>query len=80
VWNSSNFANAEFDGLLSDYRTAIDVAGQKQAVGAIQTLLHDEAPALYPYFFDFLSGHDSSVSGVQVTALGHILLGKASKA
>ncbi len=27
VWNSSNFANAEFDGLLSDYRTAIDVAG-----------------------------------------------------
>ncbi|MGI9609937.1 MAG: hypothetical protein ACR2NL_06545, partial [Acidimicrobiia bacterium] len=80
VWNSSNFANAEFDSLLSEYRTAVDVEGQKKAIGAIQVLMHDEQPALYPYFFDFLVGHDSSVSGVQTTALGHLLLGKASKA
>ncbi len=35
---------------------------------------------MYPYFYNYLSGHDSSVSGVEVTALGHILLGKATKA
>ncbi len=80
VWNSSNFANAEFDGLLSDYRTAVDVAGQKKAISAIQVLMHDEQPALYPYFFNYISGHDKSVSGVQVTALGHVFLGRASKA
>ncbi|NNE95045.1 MAG: ABC transporter substrate-binding protein [Acidimicrobiales bacterium] len=80
VWNSSNFANAEFDSLLSQYRTAIDVDGQKAAIGKIQVLMHDEQPALYPFFFNFLAGHDASVSGVQVTALGHLLLGRASKA
>lgn len=78
-WNSSNYASPEFDQLFKDYQAAVDVSGQKAAVGAIQKLLHDDAPALYPFFFDYLSGHDSSVSGVQVTALGHMQLHKASK-
>ncbi len=80
VWNSSNYASAEFDGLLSDYRTAPDVDGQKTAISAIQKLMHVDQPALYPYFFNFLAGHDESVSGVQATALGHIVTSKASKA
>ncbi len=80
VWNSSNYASAEFDGLLSDYRKAPDVAGQKAAIGSIQKLMHVDQPALYPYFFNFLAGHDESVSGVQATALGHIVTSKASKA
>ena len=79
-WNSSNYASADFDRLFAEYQAAIDVAGQKAAVGQIQTLLHEDAPALYPFFFDYLSGHDASVSGVQVTALGHIQLHNASKA
>ncbi|NND03115.1 MAG: ABC transporter substrate-binding protein [Acidimicrobiia bacterium] len=78
-WNSSNYASPEFDSLFAQYQGAVDVAGQKAAVGAIQKLLHDDAPALYPFFFDYLSGHDVSVSGVQVTALGHMQLQKASK-
>ena len=79
-WNSSNFANDQFDQLFTDYQAALDVDGQREAVSQIQGLLHEEAPALYPFFFDYLAGHDSSVSGVQVTALGHIQLHKASKA
>ncbi len=77
-WNSSNYASPAFDQLFTDYQAAVDVAGQKTAVGGIQKLLHEDAPALYPFFFDYLSGHDASVSGVQVTALGHIRLEKAS--
>ena len=80
VWNSSNYASDEFDSLLSTYRTAPDVEGQRAAIGSIQKLLHDDQPALYPYFFNFLAGHDASVSGVQATALGHIVTNKASKA
>jgi len=80
VWNSSNYASDTFDGLLSDYRTAPDVDGQKTAIGAIQKLMHEDQPALYPYFFNFLAGHDENVSGVQATALGHIVTSKASKA
>ncbi len=79
-WNSSNYASPEFDALFTDYQSAIDVEGQKTAVGAIQRLLHEDAPACYPFFYDYLAGHAGNVSGVQVTALGHMQLQKASKA
>lgn len=79
VWNSSNYANAEFDQKLSDYRTSVDVAGQKEAIGSIQGILHEDAPALYAYFFNYLAGHADNVSGVQTTALGHVVVSSASK-
>ncbi|MGB5759157.1 MAG: ABC transporter substrate-binding protein [Acidimicrobiales bacterium] len=79
VWNSSNYTNPEFDQLLSEYRRSIDVEGQKTAIGGIQKVLHEDTPACYPYFYDYLSGHDASVSGVEVTPLGHLFLSKAAK-
>ncbi len=79
VWNGSNYTSADFDALLSEYRTSVDVDGQKKAIGEIQKLLHEDTPALYPYFFNYLSGHDNSVSGMQATALGHVILSGASK-
>ncbi len=80
VWNSSNYANPEFDQELSNYRTAVDVDGQKTAIGNIQKILHEDTPACYAYFFNYLAGHDNSVSGMTATALGHTHFGKASKA
>ena len=79
VWNSSNYASEEFDAELSNYRRAVDVDGQKTAIGNIQKIMHEDQPALYPYFFNFLAGHDNSVSGVQTTALGHVITSAASK-
>jgi len=78
-WNSSNYASAEYDALVTEYQGAVDVEGQKAAITQIQALVQEDAPALYPFFFDYLSGHDSSVQGVQVTALGHMKFEKASK-
>lgn len=80
VWNSSNYSNPEFDSQLSAYRTAVDVEGQTAAIGEIQRILWNDVPASYPYFFNYLSGHDTSVSGVQATSLGHCILSGASKA
>ncbi len=79
VWNSSNYASDDFDRLLSEYRTSVDVDGQKKAIGEIQKLLHEDTPACYPFFFNYLSGHDSSVSGMISTALGHTIVSSASK-
>jgi peptide/nickel transport system substrate-binding protein len=79
VWNSSNYASDEFDQQLSNYRTSVDVDGQKKAVGEIQKILHEDTPACYPYFFNYLSGTDSSVTGMRSTALGHTILSDASK-
>ncbi len=80
VWNSSNYSNPEFDARLSDYRQSVDVAGQTEAIGAIQQILWEDVPAVYPYFFNYLSGHDESVSDMQSTALGHTILSQATKA
>ncbi len=80
VWNSSNYASEEFDTQLSAYRTSIDVEGQTAAVSEIQKILWNDVPAAYPYFYNYLSGHDNSVSGVQATALGHTILSAATKA
>ena len=79
VFNSSNWTNAEFDQLFSNYRTSVDVASQKTAIGSIQKLLHEETPACYAYFNNYLSGHDKSVSGMQATTLGHVVVSGASK-
>ena len=76
-WNSSNYSSSTYDGLVTDYQTSIDVASQTEAVNAIQVHLHEEAPALYPAFFDYLSGHSEDVAGLQVTALGHLQLQNA---
>ena len=73
------FTRVNFDAQLSNYRTAVDVAGQKAAISEIQKIVWTDVPASYPYFYSFLSGHDSSVSGVQVTSLGHMVLSGASK-
>jgi peptide/nickel transport system substrate-binding protein len=79
VWNASNYANPDFDTQLSNYRTAVDVDGQKKAIGEMQKILHEDTPACYAYFYNYLSGHSNSVSGVNVTALGHIITSAASK-
>lgn len=78
-WNSSNYASAEFDGLFADYQAAVDVAGQKEAVGQIQRLLHEDAPACYPFFFNYLSATSDQISGFQTTALGHLLFQNTTK-
>lgn len=77
-WNSSNYSNPEYDALLSQYQGAVDVEGQKAAIGQIQRLVQEDAPALYSFFYDYLSGHDEKLQGVQVTALGHMKFENAS--
>ena len=69
--------NQIFDEQLSNYRTSIDVEGQKAAVSEIQKILWNDVPAAYPYFYNYLSGHDSSVQGMEATALGHVILSGA---
>jgi peptide/nickel transport system substrate-binding protein len=78
-WNSSNYASSEFDGLFGDYQAATDVAGQKTAVGKIQRLLHEDAPACYPFFFNYLSATSGAISGFETTALGHLQMQNVTK-
>jgi len=78
-WNSSNYNSTDFDGFFGEYQAATEVDGQKAAVGKIQRLLHEDAPACYPFFFNYLSGTSTAISGFETTALGHLQLQNTTK-
>ena len=78
TWNSAHFNNAEYDTLAKGYIAALDLEAQKATAGKIQTLLLDQTPVLFSYFYDFLTVTKAGAAGVVPTAMGHLMLGQAS--
>ena len=78
TWNSAHFANAEYDTLVKGYVASLDLEAQRSAAGKIQTLLQDETPVIFSYFYDFLTVTKAGATGVVATAMGHIMLAQAS--
>ena len=78
-WNAAHFKNAEYDGLVKSYVGALDLDAQRAQSGKIESLLLDETPIIFGYFYDYLSVTAKSVAGVEANAMGHIFLDKATK-
>ena len=79
TWNGAHFKNPEYDSLVKSYVGALDLEGQRAVAGKIQRLLLEETPIVFGYFYDYLSVSAKNVSGVEVTAMSHIFLERASK-
>ena len=79
VWNAANYNSADYDAAVAEYQSAVDVEGQTAALTKVVQQLHEDTPGCFTSFWNYLSGHDNSVSGIQATALGHTLLSGASK-
>jgi len=77
TWNSAHFKNKEYDGLVSQYVAALDLGSQRAVAGKIQTLLLDETPVIFSYFYNFLTATAKGVSGVETTAMAHVFLAQA---
>ena len=78
TWNSAHFRNTDYDRLVSSYIASLDLESQRATAGKIQRLMLDETPILFAYFYDFLTATKKGVTGVQPTAMGHLLLGQAT--
>jgi peptide/nickel transport system substrate-binding protein len=78
TWNSARFNNKEYDGLVASFIAALDLEAQKGVAGKIQTLLLDETPLLFSYFYDYMSASKKGASGIEVTAMSHLFLKGAS--
>ena len=78
TWNAAHFKNTAYDHLVASYIAALDLEAQQAAAGKIQKLLLDETPVIFGYFYDYLTATKKGVTGVQPTAMGHLLLGKAT--
>jgi peptide/nickel transport system substrate-binding protein len=79
AWNAAHFNNSQYDSLVSQYIAAVDLSTQRSIAGQIETLLLNQTPIIYGYFYNYLSATASGVTGVYPTAIGHIFLYNAAK-
>jgi peptide/nickel transport system substrate-binding protein len=78
AWNAAHFKNPEYDALVAQYVATADAAAQRALAGKIETLLLDETPVIFAYFYDYLAATASGVKGVTVTAMGQVYLQSAA--
>ncbi len=78
-WNAARFSNAQYDKLVAQYVAAPDVSTQRSVAGQIETLLLNETPIIYAYFYNYLTATTQGVTGVYPTAIGHLFLYNAAK-
>ena len=78
-WNAAHFSSSQYDKLVQQYIGAIDLTSQKKVAGQIETLLLEQTPVIYGYFYNYLTAQAKNVSGAYPTAIGHIFLNNATK-
>jgi peptide/nickel transport system substrate-binding protein len=79
AWNAAHFNNAQYNKLLGQYVAAPDLSTQRSIAGQIQTLLLNETPIVYGYFYNYLTATAKNVTGAYPTAIGHIFLQNTTK-
>ena len=78
-WNAAHFDNPTYDSLSTEYMAAVDLSEQRKLATRIQTLLLDETPVIYPYFYDFLAASQKNIHGVSTQAGQQFYLHKVTK-
>ncbi len=78
-WNAAHFNSSDYDKLAAQYIAAVDLSTQRTIAGQIETLLLDQTPIIYGYFYNYLSAWAKNVAGVYPTAIGHLFLYNATK-
>jgi len=77
-WNAAHFKNPDYDRLLADYTSAIDLPAQRAAAGKLQAYLLEETPVIISYFSDSLKVTSAALSGVRYTAISQLYFDQAS--
>jgi peptide/nickel transport system substrate-binding protein len=79
AWNAARFSSAQYDKLAAQYVATADLSSQRTIAGQIETLLLDQTPVVYGYFYNYLSASAQNVQGIYPTAIGHIFLYNTTK-
>ncbi|HEX7390333.1 MAG TPA: ABC transporter substrate-binding protein, partial [Acidiphilium sp.] len=78
AWNAAHFNNKTYDKLVADYIATVDLKAQREVSGKIETLLLDETPIIYAYFYNYLAASVPTMTGAQFTGLGQVYLQNAA--
>jgi len=65
VWNSSHWANADYDKLFTQYSATVDEASRGQIATKMGTLQQDETPVILGFWMDSLRATSAKVHDVQ---------------
>jgi peptide/nickel transport system substrate-binding protein len=79
-WNAAHFNNKQYDMLSQQYIATADLTTQKKIAGQIETLLLEQTPIIFGYFYNYLTASAKNVTGAYPTPIGHIFLYNATKA
>jgi len=79
AWNAAHFADSAYDKLAAQYIAAVDLSSQRTIAGQIETLLLEQTPIIYGYFYNYLTATAQGVTGAYPTAIGHIFLYDTTK-
>ena len=63
-WNGAHFKNKDYDTLVGQFGRTADIGGQRDIAGKIETLLLDETPIIFAYFFDYLVPTKKGIVGI----------------
>jgi len=66
AWNRFNYANDEVDQLLEEGRTTVDEQERSEIYSQIDQIVSEEAPQVYLYFREDLTGLKDTVGGYQL--------------
>lgn len=77
AWNAARFNNKTYDKLVKEYIAAVDLSTQHKLAKKIETLLLDETPVIYAYFYNYLQASRKNCEGVYSTAQGQYFLWNA---
>ena len=64
TWNGAHFKNPDYDSLVTAFGRTSDIGGQRALAGKIETLLLDETPIIFAYFYDYLVVTKKTLVGI----------------
>ena len=71
----ARFNNPTYDKLVARSTfAATDLSSQRAIAKQIETLLLDQTPIIYPYFYNYLAASRKNVTGIYPTALSQFFL------
>ncbi len=65
-WNESNYANPEFDELLGQAESILDVDERKEVMAKLQEIMREDGPIVQPLWRSVYTVYDRRVSGFEM--------------
>jgi len=71
-WNESNYANPEFDRLLSEAEGLLDVEQRRQVMAKLEHIMQEEGPIVQPIWRSVFTYYDKKVKGFRMHPSNYI--------